>query len=145
MSSTYTVTVAGLTPYVHFAGTAREAMTYYSEVFDCSVQLHTFEEFHRDDGPARAIAHSGLVGAPFNLFAADAAGDERPLKCEGIMFSLLGTASSDTLRTWFARLAEGGRVVDELQRRPWGDWDGQVVDRYGLHWLIGFEDDGGVA
>jgi hypothetical protein len=24
---------------------------------------------------------------------------------------------------------------------PWGASDGQVIDRYGLHWLIGFEDD----
>jgi PhnB protein len=27
-----------------------------------------------------------------------------------------------------------------LQVRPWGASDGQVIDRYGLHWLIGFED-----
>jgi hypothetical protein len=25
--------------------------------------------------------------------------------------------------------------------RPWGASDGQVIDRYGLHWLIGFEND----
>ena len=31
-------------------------------------------------------------------------------------------------------------MIDDLQQRPWGAFDGQVVDRYGLHWLIGFED-----
>jgi uncharacterized glyoxalase superfamily protein PhnB len=41
----------------------------------------------------------------------------------------------------FLRLSEGGHVVDDLQQRPWDAWDGQVIDRYGLHWLIGFEDD----
>jgi MFS family permease len=40
-----------------------------------------------------------------------------------------------------SRLGEGGRVVDDLQTRPWGGSDGQVIDRYGLHWLIGFEGD----
>jgi PhnB protein len=30
--------------------------------------------------------------------------------------------------------------VDDLQARPWGASDGQVIDRFGLHWLIGFED-----
>ena len=49
--------------------------------------------------------------------------------------------SPRTLRTWFSRLSEGGRVVDELQKRPWGASDGQVIDRYGLPWLIGFEGD----
>jgi PhnB protein len=33
--------------------------------------------------------------------------------------------------------------VDDLQTRPWGASDGQVVDRFGLHWLIGFEAEDG--
>jgi PhnB protein len=57
------------------------------------------------------------------------------------MLSLLGTADAATLRRWFARLGEEGEVLDELQARPWGAFDGQVIDRYGLHWLIGFEED----
>jgi PhnB protein len=57
------------------------------------------------------------------------------------MLSLLGTADPATLRTWFSGLSEGGRVVDDLQTRPWGASDGQVIDRCGLHWLIGFEGD----
>jgi len=52
---------------------------------------------------------------------------------------LLGTADPSTLRRWFSRLSEGGQVVDDLQARPWGVHDGQVIDRYGLHWLVGFE------
>jgi PhnB protein len=75
------------------------------------------------------------------LFAADTTGDEVAFRSEGMMLSLLGTADPATLRQWFARLSEGGRVVDDLQKRPWGATDGQVVDRYGLHWLIGFEVD----
>ena len=55
------------------------------------------------------------------------------------MLSLLGTAHVSTLKDWFSRLSEGGQVVDDLQVRPWGASDGQVIDRYGLHWLIGFE------
>jgi len=60
------------------------------------------------------------------------------------MFSLLGTAETATIRKWFTGLAEEGKVVDDLHKRPWGDFDGPVIDRYGLHWLIGFEDDVGV-
>ena len=129
------------TPYLHFAGTAREALTFYGEVFGCAVQLHTFAEFDRTDGPADAIAHGYLTDGPVALFAADVAGDEPAFRCEGMMLSLLGAAPPATLRTWFAGLSEGGRVVDDLQKRPWGATDGQVVDRYGLHWLIGFEAD----
>ena len=103
------------TPYVLFPGTAREALTFYGDVFGCAVELHTFAEFNRADGPADAIAHGGLAGAPVALSAADVAGDERPLRSEGLMLALLGTAAPSTLGTWFSRLSEGGRVVDDLQ------------------------------
>lgn len=127
------------TPYVHFPGTAREAMAFYGDVFGGAVQLHTFAEFSRNDGPAEAIAHGALTDGPVRLFGSDAGGGEPPVRCEGMMLSLLGTEAPSVLRQWFAKLSEGGRVLDDLQTRPWGASDGQVVDRYGLHWLIGFE------
>jgi PhnB protein len=129
------------TPYLLFRGTAGEALRFYGDVFGCAVQLHTFAEFNRTDGPPDAIAHGYLTGGPVALFAADISGNEPAFRCEGMMLSLLGTAAPATLRTWFSRLSEGGRVVDDLQTRPWGAADGKVIDRYGLHWLIGFEGD----
>ncbi len=127
------------TPYVLLPGTAREALTFYAEVFGCGVVLHSNAEMGRTDGPADAIAHGYLTEGPVSLFAADVSGDEAALRCEGLMLSLLGTADPSTLRRWFAGLSDGGRVVDDLQERPWGASDGQVVDRHGLHWLVGFE------
>ena len=133
--------MTGPWPYLSLPGTAREALTFYGDVFGCAVELHTYAEFSRTDGPADAIAHGELRGGPVVLFASDASGDEPPFRAEGLMLSLLGAAAPDTLRLWFARLSEGGRVVDDLQRRPWGASDGQVIDRFGLHWLMGFEGD----
>ncbi|MBO0844703.1 MAG: hypothetical protein J2P22_04735 [Nocardioides sp.] len=129
------------TPYLHLPGTARDALTFYGEVFGCAVNLHTFAEFNRTDGPADAIAHGFLSDGPVALFASDVVGDEPEFHSAGLMFSLLGTASPTTLREWFSRLADGGTVVDDLQTRPWGASDGQLIDRFGLHWLIGFEGD----
>ena len=129
------------TPYVYFPGTAREALTFYGDVFECSVRLHTFEEFGRTDGPAMAIAHGFLIGGRVSLFGCDVAGDERALRCEGLMLSLLGSESPTTLRKWFSKLSEGGQILDDLQSRPWGASDGRVIDRYGLQWLVGFEGD----
>lgn len=129
------------TPYLHLPGTAREALTFYGEVFGCTVHLHSFEEFGRTDGPADAVAHGYLTDGPVELFASDAVGDDPAGPRDGITLALLGTAPPAVLRAWFVRLSEGGQVVDDLQRRPWGASDGQVVDRYGLRWLVGFEGD----
>jgi PhnB protein len=128
-------------PYLHLPGTAREALTFYAAVFGCRVQLHSFAEFGRTDGPADAIAHGYLTEGPVALFAADVVGDEPPFQSQGLMLALLGTAAPATLHQWFSALSAGGVVVDELQVRPWGASDGQVVDRHGVHWLIGFEGD----
>ena len=129
------------TPYLQLPGSARDALTFYADVFGCAVQLHTFAEFDRTDGPGDAVAHGYLHEGPVALFAADVSGDEPPLNCQGLMLSLLGAATPSVLRSWFAGLSEGGRIVEDLQARPWGAWDGQVLDRFGLRWLIGFEAD----
>ncbi|HSN07298.1 MAG TPA: VOC family protein [Candidatus Angelobacter sp.] len=133
--------MAAPTPYLHLPGSARQALTFYGAVFGADVRAFTFAEFGRTDGPPDAIAHGYLADGPVALFASDVAGDDPPFRCEGMMLSLLGTADPETLRGWFSRLSEGGRVVDDLQMRPWGASDGQVVDRHGVHWLIGFEGD----
>ncbi len=59
---------------------------------------------------------------------------------QGVRFALLGTEEPATMHEWFARLSEGGIVTDDLQKRPWGDWDGSVMDRYGVAWLIGYKE-----
>lgn len=125
-------------PYVTFPGTAREALTFYQEVFGGELRLFTLAEFNRTDGPADAIAHGELTGL-VSVGGSDAVGEEPTVKLEGFLLSLLGTADPEVLYQWFGALAEGGRVVDPLAVKPWGATDGQVVDRFGLAWLIGYE------
>lgn len=163
--------MAAPTPYLTFPGTARDALEFYRGVFGGEIELHTFEEFERADGPSDAISRGRLSG-PVDLYAADAAeapdgsdpgavgggsadaadgpsdaaggpvtapGSQGPAGPSGLVLSLLGVAEPSTLRTWYARLATDGEVIDELRRRPWGGSDGRVRDRYGVSWLIGYE------
>ena len=127
------------TPYLHFAGRARDALTLYAAIFGGSVELQTFADFGRSDGPADAVAHGFLTGGPVALFAADVAGDEDAFRSRGLMFALLGAAPPVILHQWFHRLSERGHIIDELQQRQWGDFDGQVCDQFGVHWLLGYE------
>jgi PhnB protein len=130
--------MTGLIPYLFFPGTAAAALTLYRDVFGGELELHTYEEFGRSDGPGDAIAH-GILSGPVELFAADAGPDEDAVQLVGAAFSLLGTADAGTLTTWFERLSEGGTDIDPLQERPWGDHDGQLTDRFGIRWLIGYQ------
>lgn len=123
--------------YVLFPGTAREALTFYADVFGGELSLHTNRDFG-SGGTPNAIAHGVLDGA-VTLAGADADPPEKSIRMEGIMLSLLGAGEPELLHTWFRRLADGGRIVDPLGPKPWGASDGQVIDRFGLHWLIGYE------
>ncbi|MCT1438760.1 VOC family protein [Brachybacterium paraconglomeratum] len=124
--------------YLHLSGTAAEALEFYQGVFGGETSTATYAEFGRTDGPGSAVAHGTLSGA-VNLYVSDAGEHDEPFSARGLMVALLGAAEPTTLRTWFAALAEGGDVVDPLQRRDWGASDGQVRDRYGVLWLIGYE------
>lgn len=123
--------------YVLFPGTAREALTFYARVFGGELSLHTNADFGSGGAP-KAIAH-GILSGVVTLYGADAALHEESVQLRGVMLSLLGAAEPALLHEWFDHLSVGGRIVDPLGPKPWGASDGQVVDRYGLHWLIGYE------
>ncbi|WP_144661944.1 VOC family protein [Paenarthrobacter nicotinovorans] len=124
--------------YLSFPGTAREALSFYADVFGGELSLHSYADFGRDDGPSDAIAH-GVLNGVVALMGSDAANGEKSVHMEGAMLSLLGAAEPPLLHEWFDKLADDGRIVDPLAPKPWGASDGQVIDRYGLHWLIGYE------
>ena len=131
--------MAAPVPYVSFPGNAREALEFYADVFGGELQLNTYADMSNNAGPGDAIAHGVLSGGPVSLFGADAGPDEAAVRVEGILLSLLGTAEPDVLHRWFDRLAQGGSIVDPLAPKPWGASDGQVIDQFGIPWLIGYE------
>lgn len=130
--------MAGPQLYICFPGTAREALNFYKDVFGGELSLHTYEDFGRSDGPPDAIAH-GMLNGVIALAGSDAAEGQSTVRLEGIMLSLLGTAEPTVLHEWFDKLSVDGSVVDPLAPKPWGASDGQVIDRHGLHWLVGYE------
>ena len=124
--------------YLSFPGTAREALNFYADVFGGDLSLHSYEEFGRTDGPPDAIAH-GVLDGVVALAGSDAPEGAQTVRLEGLLLSLLGTAEPAVLHEWFEELSIGGSRIDPLAQRPWGASDGQVTDRHGLRWLIGYE------
>jgi PhnB protein len=132
--------MSGLIPYLLFPGNAAEALEHYRVVFGGDLQLIDYAQAGRHDGPGDAIAHGQLSGR-VELAGADAGGDDDAVQMSGMFLSLLGTADAVTLTRWFDQLAAEGRVIDPLQKRSWGDYDGTLIDRYGVRWLIGFQEE----
>jgi len=126
-----------LNPYLVFGGDAREAMTFYREVFGGELTLNTFGEFGSPD-PAIAdrVMHAMLESElGFTLMASDTAPGMDHTVGDNITVSLSGD-DGDVLRGYWERLTEGGSVLMPLEKQVWGDEYGQCKDKFGIPWMV---------
>ncbi|MCB0893792.1 MAG: VOC family protein [Nocardioidaceae bacterium] len=127
-----------LSPYLHFRGEARDAMTFYESVLGGKLEVMTFADMGGmgvGDDEIDLVMHSALtVSESVLLMAADV-----PRHMEGALANGHVALSGDdveTLRGWFDGLADGGTVEMPFEKAPWGDWFGSVADRYGVSWMV---------
>jgi PhnB protein len=126
-----------LNPYLHFDGTAREALEFYASVFGGEASITTFESFMPEGTEGRDRVMHGQVEAPngFVLMGADTPQDLAPATASGYAVSLSGD-DERALRGYWDRLSEGGTVDTPLETQVWGDTFGQLTDRFGVPWLV---------
>jgi len=95
--------MTGLTPYLHFPGTAQEALTFYADTFNCSVELHTFESSRERTGRVRPSRTATSVRSGRATLPMSAVTSPLPIRREdagpvGYRFSLLSEPGSPGLR-----------------------------------------------
>jgi PhnB protein len=134
-----------LSPYRHFDGTAREAMTFYQSVLGGDLQLMTFGDMGMEGEHADRIMHGALtVRDGLVLMGADGPPGEEFLPGNSCSLALAG-GDADELRRWFAGLSQGGEVQVELATQMWGDEYGQCKDKYGVTWMVNIAGESGPA
>ena len=132
-----------LSPYLNFAGNTREAMEFYRDVFGGRLDVLTFADMKLDDMPPEGVMHAALITDQFSLFASDAMpGAEQSWNGTRVYLAFMGD-DVETLTVWFYRLAEHGRIAMPLEKQMWGDTYGQVVDRFGIEWMVNISGDAG--
>jgi PhnB protein len=127
---------ARLNPYLTFRDNAREAMTYYQDVFGGELVLSTFGEYGDKDVPeANLIMHAQLdTPDGMTLMGADTPPGMDFSPTSGMTVSLSG--DEDKLHGWFDKLADGGQVSMPLEKQMWGDEFGMCTDRFGTPWMV---------
>ncbi|KJK44852.1 3-demethylubiquinone-9 3-methyltransferase [Lentzea aerocolonigenes] len=125
-----------LNPYLRFDGSARQAMEFYQSIFGGELRISTFGEFGMQDSPqADQIMHAQLeTESGYTLMASDTPPGMPYNPGDTITISLSG--DDEVLRTYFEQLADGGKVGTPLEKQMWGDEYGDVVDKYGINWLV---------
>ncbi|MGW6444166.1 VOC family protein [Lentzea sp. NPDC055074] len=125
-----------LNPYLSFDGQARQAMEFYQSVFGGELKMNTFGEFGMQDTPqADQIMHAQLeTTLGYTIMAADTPPGMEYRSGSSITVSLSG--DEDVLRDYFTALAEGGKVGTPLEKQMWGDEYGDLVDKFGVSWMV---------
>ncbi len=126
-----------LNPYLGFRDNARQAMEFYHSVFGGELHVSTFAELHASEDPAEQdkIMHAMLEAEGVVLMAADTPNSMEYTPAAGFSVSLSGDEEA-VLRGYWEKLADGGTVAVPLERAPWGDTFGMLVDRFGISWMV---------
>jgi PhnB protein len=123
-----------LNPYLQFKDNARDAMTFYKDVFGGELAINTFGDY---GGGGDGVMHSQLESpSGFTLMASDTPdGMDYPGPGGNITISLSGD-DDDELRGYWDKLADGGTVNMPLEKQMWGDEFGMVTDKFGISWMV---------
>jgi PhnB protein len=130
--------VSRLNPYLNFDGKARQAMEFYQSVFGGELTLSTFGEGGMSQDPAEKdlIMHGQLeTPSGYTLMGADVPKSYGQPAQPNSSISLSGDDAAE-LRGYWDKLNAGGRIVQPLEKAPWGDSFGMMTDKFGTPWLV---------
>lgn len=127
-----------LNPYVNFRGQAGEAMAFYQSVLGGDLTSTTFGELGGMGTPEEEhghLMHSQLSASESVTLMGSDLPSTMPGDIHNGTISLSGDDEAQ-LRGWYDGLAAGGTVDVPLEQAPWGDFFGQVTDKFGVSWMV---------
>lgn len=127
-----------LNPYISFKDNAREAMEFYETVFGGTLLMNTFKEFQASHGPddENLIMHAMLESkSGFTLMGADTPDGMEYNPGTNMSISLSGDDEAE-LRGYWDGLSAGATIAMPLEKAPWGDTFGMLVDKFGVSWMV---------
>ena len=130
-----------LNSYISFQDNAREAIEFYKSVFGGEVYMDTFGSMQDsgipvDEGDKEKIMHAYLKGENgVEVMAADTPKGMEFKTGSRVSLTLNGD-DEPLLRSYWDKLAAGGKVTVPLEKAPWGDTFGMLTDKFGVEWMI---------
>lgn len=135
-----------LATYISLPGNTAAAMQHWHEVLGGQLEIVRYSDMALEGLPfepdPNAVAHATLV-TPVGIIAGSDVMDDAVYPVTGSAYSLLYTTDTpDEAREYIRRMLEGGGSTGmPFEKAPWGDWYGQVFDRYGVMWSFSCEND----
>ncbi len=141
-TATSTAASLQLQPYVFFYGRCEEALEYYKGAIGGTYELQRMDEAPPEmiqdvpSGQRSKVMHASFTGAGISFLASDGR-ETKAIDPEAGNISLaLNVSDRATGERIFKALAHGGRVSMPLDDAFWGGRFGDVIDRFGIEWMI---------
>lgn len=129
-----------LNSYISFNGNAKEAIEFYKSIFGGQVLMDTFDSYASEmpmsDADKGKIMHAYLKGDNGIEIMASDTPSSMPFQSGGQISLTLNGDDEEKLRGYWDKLGEGGQVTMPLDKAPWGDTFGMLVDKFGINWMI---------
>jgi len=125
-----------LSNYLFFTTNCEDALAFYAECgLGRVVDLLRYGENGMPSGSEALrgkIMHAKFEG-PGVLFYASDNDDAEPMRGSA---HILMMDDREQTRQVFERMAQGGTVTTALGIQPWGDYYGNLTDRFGVQWML---------
>jgi PhnB protein len=133
--------VKAINAYLDFDGTCKQAMEFYKQCLGGELMMHPWsagpEEFSKGVDPNR-IMHASLHTSAGILMAADVPPGSPYLPPAGFSICIAPDTREETAKL-FSALSAGGEVTFPLQDTFWGAHFGTLKDKFGVQWMLNFE------
>lgn len=125
-------------PYLSFNGNCREALTFYAELFNGTVDSFVpwNEEAieHIPEATVEHIMHGSININGFTIAGSDQFGDMyQPAGNVSLMIDIDDLSDAQAK---FTELAEAGQIIMLFSETFWADGYGFCTDRFGIMWQI---------
>ena len=140
--------MAGINPYLTFNGNTEEVFNFYKSIFggEFAAVMHYGDAPGCDEMPIAEtdkdkIMHIALPIGDSVLMASDAIKTNGQELREADNFSIaVSPDSKDEADRIFGGLANGGTVEMPLADAFWGDYFGMLRDRFGIQWMVSYNE-----
>ena len=133
--------MTSINPYLSFNGECREAMNFYKECLGGELSMQTIEESPMAAQCPGAIGHhimhSMLEHGGLVVMGSDMQGPDGYAKGTNVSLNV-NCDSEISLKQYFRKLSEGGKVVMAPERMFWGGTFACLTDKFGIKWQFNY-------
>lgn len=126
--------------YLNFNGDTREAMQFYKDCFGGELVMQKIAESpmaaQMPGEMMNRILHSSLTNGSIILMASDCMG--KSVTAGNHISLCINCGSEEEISSFFASLADGGKINEPLQQSFWGATFGNLTDKFGINWILNF-------